>query len=162
MFATALVEVLLFVLIRGLDRQRYFRPVLYGVLFGFGSFVLFGAGIVSFMLGGMIAGYILAREVGGFFKHFRAGALSGLLMYSFFIAYSIILIVHSPAQVIQPMAESGDLHVHFVGLCVVTGIFLFQGIVLVGAAAGLGGILRKFLAPPSEHAQTQAGTSSET
>jgi hypothetical protein len=146
-FVAVLMTVSLFLLCRGMDRKRYLRPVFYGMFFGFGAMMFFNAGLFAFLIGGLMTGYLL-REVTGFISIFKAGALSGMLMYS------STLIAAPVRAVIFGFAttwSSSDM-LYF---CFYAALYLFQNVVFVGGAAFLGGMLRKFLASRQTGAQPQ-------
>lgn len=92
-FFAVLTCALIVLSVRGLDRKRYLRPVLYGFFFGFGCWFMFGMGIFTFLLGGFLTGYLFAREVGGWSKHLRAGVMTAVILnIALFIPGSYYLI----------------------------------------------------------------------
>jgi MFS family permease len=148
-FGAALIGVLLFLLTRGLDRRRYLRPVLYGFFFGAGTSVLFGGGIFAFLMGGVITGYFLTQEVGGWRQQFRAGGLNGtLLISSLILAYTHFFFTRGIQDIVDLSAVThGWVLVFFY---VSTLLRAFMVIVIVGMGAVLGGILRKLLKPAEQ------------
>lgn len=139
-FSAALLAVPFFLLSRGVDARKYLRPVIYGVFFSFVALVAFGAGSISFIIGGMVTGYVLAREVAGFTNHFKGGALVGIMTYTSSVVAIAALLLQRGVTAVWP---TGDL----VLLSGYTGLFLFRDLILIGGGAGLGGMLRKFMAP---------------
>jgi hypothetical protein len=150
-FVAALMAVLLLILATGLDRKRYLRPVLYGFFFGAGSNLIFGGGVVSFLMGGAVTGYVLSRDVGNWLQQFRAGAINGtLVLASLFLALVLILQVNGATHIAEQALASGELislSSNLISLYVNSVLIVFQNITIVGAGAVLGGILRKLLAP---------------
>ena len=135
-FAVVTWAVLLVILGWKLD-NRYLRPVLYGVLFGAGSQLLFGVGVLGLILGGMLTGYMISAFSEAGLLQFRGGSLTGLIIdSSFLLAMSVYL-----------AAERPDVSGTLVQLCATTIVFLFRDLMLAGLGGLLGGVLRKFMAP---------------
>ncbi len=151
-FAAAVVGVLLIVLSRGVDRKRYLRPVVYGLIFGGLCTILFGAGIFAFLMGGLVTGFFLAREVSGGWVHFRGGAINAVLIETSFVITNIsLLVVRSVSWTLTMWAQNlGRVVVHedlLFWLYVSTLVDVFFMITIVGVGAMLGGMLRKILKP---------------
>ncbi len=154
-FAVAVVGVLLFLLIRGLDRKRYLRPVAYGVIFGGLCSIFLLGGVVAFLLGGALTGYFLAREVGGGWNHFRAGALDGVLLETGLVLANIsVFVIRTVSWVLTNLTQSlGRPVAHeelLYSLFGVTIFDIFYIVAIVGAGAVLGGMLRKLLKPAAQ------------
>ncbi len=159
-FFAVLVCVPTILLLRGLDRKRYFRPVLYGFFFGFGCWFMFGMGIFTFILGGVLTGYLLAREVNGWSKHFRAGALNSVLLnVALFMPSSFMLIgngvygvfTNNISYTLNALSNNVGRAVgdgEFLGaLCQNVLLYTLILIAIVGLGAVLGGFVRKALKP---------------
>lgn len=143
-FGAGLVGILLFLLARGLDRKRYLRPVLYGFFFGVGTSMFFISGLFAFLIGGAVTGYLLAREVSGWWKQFRAGALNGVLI----VSSSILAVMYlSFTPVISETAKTGEALFLLYGD---TFLYVFMWAAIVGMGAVLGGTLRKLLKPAGQ------------
>jgi len=135
-FAVVTWSMLLVILGWKLDR-RYSRPVLYGVIFGAGSQLLFGVGVLGLILGGVLTGYMVSAFVGTGLSQFRSGSLTGLIIdSSFLLAMSIYLAAEQP-EITGTLAQ----------LCTTTLVFLFRDLMLAGLGGMLGGALRKFMTP---------------
>ncbi len=154
-FSAAVFGILLFLLLRGTDRKRYLRPVVYGVIFGGLCSILFISGIVAFLLGGAITGYLLAREVGGTWNHFRAGALDAVLLESsFVIANTVRFITLSVSWFLTTLSQGLGRPVGYEEFLynsfAITIYDVFFVIAIVGVGAVLGGMLRKLLKPAEQ------------
>ena len=154
-FAAAVIGVLLFLLARRLDRKLYLRPVVYGLIFGGLCMILFRAGIIALVLGGVLTGYLLAREVGGAWNHFRAGALNAVLLGSSFIITQISLFaIRSVSWYLTELTQRmGRLVAHeelLYSLFGITFLDIFFAVAIVGVGAVLGGMLRKLLTPATQ------------
>jgi len=140
------------------DRKRYLRPVIYGFIFGAGCNVLFGGGTISFLFGGILTGYLLARGVGNWLLQFRAGAMNAVLIDAvMFFEAVLILLTRGSVEALGETAGSGGLF----WLYGSTIFVLFRDITVIGAGAVVGGLLRKLLSPkttpaPPAKAETQA------
>ncbi|MBA7602966.1 hypothetical protein ES703_10063 [subsurface metagenome] len=144
----ALIGVLLFLLSRKLDRRLYIRPVVYGFFFGAGVSVLFGGGIFAFLIGGAVTGYLLAREVRGWWSQFRAGGVNGILIVSSpILANMFLLFTRGISDIIVTQAGPEE-----VLLLLYEDLFLyaFMLVAIVGIGAVLGGLLRKLLKPAEQ------------
>ncbi len=149
--AMALVGVLLFLLGRKLDRRLYLRPVLYGFFFWAGVNVLFVGGIFSFLVGGAVTGYFLAREVGEWGNQFRAGGLSGtLIICSLLLANILILFTRGVSDIsVSPVSHEEVLFLLYGDML----IYAFMLLAIAGIGAVLGGLLRKLLKPAGQEPQ---------
>ena len=143
-FMVAVTCVLLLLLSRGLDRKRYLRPVVYGFIFGAGCNLLFGAGPFSFLFGGVLTGYLLAREVGNWLLQFRAGAINAVLIDTG-ICLAVVLILFTRGALDAMGTAAGSEGMFW--LYRSTALTLFRDITTVGGGAVVGGLLRRFLAP---------------
>lgn len=157
-FSAAVIGVLLFLFMKKMDRKRYLRPVVYGVVFGGLCSILFVSGFIAFLLGGALTGYLLAREVGGTWNHFRAGALDAVLLeFGFVIANISRFVILSVSWFLTTLSwglgravEHEELLYSLFG---VTVLDIFSVIAIVGAGAVLGGMLRKLLKPAAQKPQ---------
>ena len=140
-FGGAFIGILLFLLARGVDRRRYLRPVLYGFFFGAGCSVLLIGGIFGYFLGGALTGYLLAREVDGWWNQFRAGALNGV----FLVSSSILAIIYlSFTRDIVEITKTEEALLLLYGDTI---LYVFIWVAIVGIGAVLGGTMRKLLKP---------------
>jgi len=161
-FSVALICMLLFLLLRRLNR-RCLRPVLYGFFFGIGCWVLLGAGILAFLFGGILTGYLLSREVSGWGVHLRAGGLAGVLLTlnPLFIPAGHDIFTHSLEEIIGVIAKKVGRPVghgeFLLSLCGTTLLWAVLIVVVVGLGAVLGGWLRKALKPAKPKVTTVAG-----
>jgi len=149
--AAALVGVLLFLLGRKLDRRRYLRPIISGFFFRAGVNVIFGGGIFAFLIGGVLTGYLLAREVRSWWNQFRAGGLNGtLIICSPILANIFLLFTRGISDLIVPQVSNEEVLFFLYG-----ALFLnaFMFVAIVGIGAVLGGFLRKFLKPAEQEPQ---------
>ncbi len=154
-FAVAVVGVLLIVLTRGIDRKRYLRPVVYGMIFGGLCMILFFAGIFALLISGVITGYLLAREITSGWSQFRGGALNALLLESSFIIANIsLLIIRSVSWFLTDLTQSmgrpvghEELLFSLYGVTLMDTLFV---VAVVGVGAVLGGMLRKLLKPRAQ------------
>lgn len=154
-FAAAVIGGLLFLLSMRLDRKRYLRPVVYGVIFGGLCSILLLGGFIAFLLGGAITGYFLAREIGGGWNHFRAGAIEALMFESSLTLANISLFaIRSVSWYLTDLTQKLGRPVGheelLYSLFGVTLLDIFFIVAIVGMGAVLGGILRKVLKPAAQ------------
>ena len=151
-FGGAFIGGSLFLLARGVDRRRYLRPVLYGFFFGAGCSVLLIGGIFGYFLGGALTGYLLAREVDGWWNQFRAGALNGV----FLVSSSILAIMYlSFTRNILEITKTEEALLLLYGDTV---LYVLIWVAIVGVGAVLGGTMRKFLKPAEQRPATVEGS----
>jgi hypothetical protein len=156
-FSIVLVAALMFVLTRGLRKTRYIRPVLIGFIFGMGCAVMFGAGIFGLFMGGVLAGYLFASEVGVWGKHMRAGGLAGVLFMPnicFETAYGVEVTTAKLAEELGRLPSTSELLAWMCGETFISAIFF---IAVLGIGAILGGFLRKALKPREPKSSSVAG-----
>jgi hypothetical protein len=164
-FGAALLGILMFLLTRGMDRKTYLRPVLYGFFFALGGYLIFGAGIVALMLGGIIVGYMLGGKVRSGWLRFRAGGLSAVLvLIALFLPGSHLFIqgsgygvfTHRLSDILAALSsavgETVSAGALLYSLLMAVFFTTFLIIAVVGVGALLGGYLYRFLAPPQESA----------
>jgi len=128
--------------------------VIYGFFFGAGVSVLFGGGIFAFLVGGAVTGYLLAREVRGWWSQFRAGGMNGILIvFSPILANMFLLFTRGVSDIVVPQASHEEVLFLLYG-----DLFLYAFILvaIVGIGAVLGGLLRKLL-KPAEQDSTGSG-----
>jgi hypothetical protein len=161
--SAVVTSVSLFILTRRLDRKKYLRPVIFGLLFGDGCLFLFGAGVFAFLIGGVLTGYLLAREVGEGWSQFRAGALNGLMVeLSVVIANVTLLAIKGASWFLTTLTQNlgrpveAEELLSSLGLATVLDVVFMM--VVVGAGAMVGGLLRKAFAPkaPAQAAPAKA------
>lgn len=166
-FAVAVIGVLLIALVRGVDRKRYLRPVIYGMIFGGACLVLFGGGIFAFLVGGVLTGYLLARNVGGSWNQFRGGAINAVMLESsLFLADLSLLTIRSVSWYLtyltqnlgRPVSYEELLFSLYGGTFINTLLF----IMVVGVGAVLGGMLHKFLKPGEQKHSNGGGVTTSS
>ncbi|MEW6222260.1 MAG: hypothetical protein AB1476_02915 [Candidatus Hadarchaeota archaeon] len=150
--AGLVLEVSLFLMSRGLDRKRYLKPVVYGVVFGGGCLILFKAWLLSYLLGGVLTGYFLSREVAAGWSHFRAGAVNGLLLEAgLVISNAATLVIRGVSPILSTLTQTLGRTVAaeelLSSLMIATILDIFFIIAVVGSGAMLGGMLRKLISP---------------
>jgi hypothetical protein len=158
-FMVAVTCVTLLLLSWRLDRKRYLRPVIYGFIFGAGCSVLFGANPVSPLFGGILTGYLLAREEGNWLLQFRAGAMNAVLIdLIIFLRAVLILLTRGSVEALGQAAGSEGLF----WLYGSTIFVLFGDITVIGGGAVVGGLLRKVFSPKTPPAPPAQAPSVQT
>jgi hypothetical protein len=154
-----LIVVFIFFLARGMSISKYRRPLLIGFLMAILFWFLFGAGLIGFILAGAIAGYLYARDVRGFFKHLRFGALVAMLFALVYFTVSSFLIKTIAADYVTGYFGYSVSNGQLLELLVSETFFFafFYGL-FVGLGAVLGGILRKALKPAEQKPVPVAGS----
>jgi hypothetical protein len=141
----AIVGIGIFLLRIGIARIHYLMPVLIGFALGF-FLILVGAGMLSILAAGAIAGYLFAKKAPEWTKYLRIGCITGLL---FLLALGLIFayyIVTLPPEVlgVSYSITQTEIFTELFNSAIFTLVYysLFAG---VGAV--LGGMLRKLLKP---------------
>jgi hypothetical protein len=157
--STVLILVFIFFLARGMSISQYRRALLIGFLSAIAFWFLFGAGLIGFILAGAIAGYLYARNVRGFFKHLRFGALVAMLFALVYFTISSFLIKTIAADYVIGTFGYSISNGQLLELLISETFFFafFYGL-FVGLGAVLGGILRKALKPAEQRPVTVAGS----
>jgi hypothetical protein len=154
-----LILVFIFFLARGTSISKYRRPLLIGLLLALLFWFLFGAGLIGFILAGAITGYMYARDVKGFFKHLRFGALVAMLFALVYFSISSFLIKTIAADYVTGFFGYSISNGQLLELLVSETFFFafFYGL-FVGLGAVFGGILRKALKPAEQRPVSVAGS----
>jgi len=155
-FCAALIAVLLFILVRALRGVRYWRFVFVG--FALGTLFVWGFGLaaeISALVSGILAGYLMGREVLDMKKHVCAGGLvASLLIINICFAATYygfkVLAVSGGYSLVD---FSGEFFAVMVFNTVIT---LLAFVAFAGLGAILGGWLRKALKPPEPKVTTVA------
>jgi hypothetical protein len=157
--SVVLILVFIFFLARGMTISQYRRTLLIGFLLAIAFWFLFGAGLIGFIMAGAIAGYLYARNVSGFFKHLRFGALVAMLFALVYFTISSFLIKTIAADYVIGTFGYSISNGQLLELLISETFFFafFYGL-FVGLGAVLGGILRKALKPAEQRPVTVAGS----
>jgi len=152
------IGALFFTFGRKLDRKTYLVPEIIGFLFATITAVLLGGSLVSFILGGVLTGYLL-KDVAGWKSLFRAGGLNAtLVLTALFIPNTMIIIggktygiftsglseMLTAIAAVGPQVTAEDLLYFLIGNYIFSA-FLVIAFVVLGAI--LGGYVRRILKP---------------
>jgi len=157
-FCAALIAVLLFILVRALRGVRYWRSVFVG--FALGTLFVWGFNLwpeISVLVSGILAGYLIGREVHDMKKHVCAGGLvASLLMINICFAatyygFKVFAVGRAPDSLVD---FSGGFFAEMVFNTVIT---LLAFVAFAGLGAILGGWLRKALKPAEPKVTTGSG-----
>jgi hypothetical protein len=157
--SVVLIFVFILFLARGMAISQYRRSLLIGLLLAILFWFLFGAGLIGFILAGAIAGYLYARNVSGFIKHLRFGALVAMLFALVYFSISSFLIRTIAADYVTNVFGYSIGNGQLLELLISETFFFafFYGL-FVGFGAVLGGILRKALKPAQQRPVPVAGS----
>lgn len=154
-----LILLFIFFLSRGMAISQYRRSLLIGFLAAIAFWLLFGAGLIGFILAGALAGYLYAKYVRGMFKHLRFGALVAMLFSLVYFTISAFLIKTIAANYVTDIFGHSISNLTLLELLISETFFFafFYGL-FVGLGAVLGGILRKALKPAEQRPVPVAGS----
>jgi len=158
-FSGILILVLIFLLSRGVSRVQYLKPLLIGFLVAIVFTFLFAAGFIGLIMAGAVAGYLYARNVSGWSRHLRVGALVALFLFLVLSVVRAYLIKETAAFYVLEIVGHSIGNSEFLELLIFETIFsaLFY-IVFLGVGAILGGFLRKLLKPSEQRPATVEGS----
>ncbi|MFH1821593.1 MAG: hypothetical protein ABH852_04035 [Methanobacteriota archaeon] len=160
-FGAVFVGALLFLFSRKLDRKTYLAPVIVGFLFATVTSVIVGGGILSFLLGGILTGYLL-KDVTHWSSLFRAGGLNAtLVLAALFIPNTMVLIGNVTyglftsrlSDMLAAIAEIGapataeDLLYFLIGNYISSALLV---IAFAAIGAILGGYMHKVIKPAAK------------
>jgi hypothetical protein len=150
-FSVVLILALMLLLSRGISRAQYLWPVLIGFLVATIFTFIFMAGVIGWILAGVVAGYMYARKVRGWSKHLRVGALVALFLLLILCLLRGYFIKETAAIYILEWSDRSISNSELLELIIFETIIstLFY-IIYIGVGAVLGGLLRKLL-KPAEH-----------
>lgn len=140
-FFLGLLGVIWYLLTRGMDRSSYLTPMVLGVFAGI--FLISFLGIFGLFAGGLVIGYLLSRDIGGWANQARVGAVGGTMVSAVYGLLTLINLFIYPEMIKFPHSLSQGTFLKNYLLGSIPTLLIFA--LAMGMGAILGGVLRKLL-----------------
>lgn len=149
-FGIVFIGIMLLLFGRKANLRAYLMPVAVGFLFGLFTDLIFGTYIYSFVMGGILTGYVL-REPGKWIPRIRAGGLTAALILAYVYVPNYAYILQTPLAAIMDAvlatgvaATSEQVLVTFLTYLVMNSLIIIS-LVIFGSIVG--GFLRNLIKP---------------
>lgn len=149
-FGIVLIGILAFLFGRKANLRTYLMPVGVGFLFGLLTDIIFRTYIYSFVMGGILAGYVL-KEPGKWIPRIRVGGLTAALILIYVYIPNYAYILQTPLDsIMEAVLAAGvtatpeQVPVNFLTYLVMNSLIIISLVVL---GAIVGGFLRSLIKP---------------
>lgn len=145
-FGMAIIGIVAFTSGRRLRFKSYLVPVIAGFIFGLLTDIFFATYIYSFVMGGILTGYML-KEPGRWAPSIRAGGLNATLILAYIYIPNYAYVLQTPlADILEAMGgmASEQVLATFVTYLAMNS-FVIVALVILGAVVG--GYLRRIIRP---------------